>query len=149
MVTIRHFTDSDIDVIRTGLYPDMTENDIQNMLRDWNGGSCQGKAFEIFAVLCEETVVGTVSLYEHSKSLASAGAEIFAPYRRSGFAYEAMRLLLEHAGKRGYRVILDQVRTDNAASIRLHEKLAFESDRYTYRNRKDQPVYLFIKALSE
>lgn len=147
MVSIRLFADNDVDTLQTNLYPDMSAEEIRDMVREWNSGSYQGKRFEMFAVLRGEEIVGTVSLYGLSKSVASIGAEVFEPYRRSGYAYEANLLLLDHAKELGYRVILNQVRTDNAASIRLNEKLGFETDRYVYRNKKEHPVFLFIKAL--
>ena len=147
MVSIRLFADNDVDTLQTNLYPDRSAEEIRDMVREWNSGSYQGKRFEMFAVLRGEEIVGTVSLYALSKSLASIGAEVFEPYRRSGYAYEANLLLLDHAKELGYRVILNQVRTDNAASIRLNEKLGFETDRYVYRNKKEHPVFLFIKAL--
>lgn len=147
MVSIRLFADNDVDTLQTNLYPDMSAEEIRDMVREWNSGSYQGKRFEMFAVLRGEEIVGTVSLYALSKSVASIGAEVFEPYRRSGYAYEANLLLLDHAKELGYRVILNQVRTDNAASIRLNEKLGFETDWYVYRNKKEHPVFLFIKAL--
>ena len=98
-----------------------------------NNDSFQGKYFEMFAVLNEETIVGSISLFQHSRSVASIGVEIYESYRRSGFAFEAMLLLMEHAKNLGYKIIQDQVRTDNAASIRLHEKLSFESLRLSKR----------------
>ena len=147
MVSIRHFSDSDIDAIHTHLYPDMRADEIRDLVREWNSGSWQGKPFEMLAILNATEIVGTISLYEHSKSVASVGVEIFEPHRRKGYAYEANLLLLERARQRGYRVIQNQVGIDNAASIRLNEKLGFESDEYIYRNKKDRPVYLFLKAL--
>lgn len=147
MVFIRHFTDNDADTLRTNQFPDMTNEDILNLIHDWNSFSYQGKYFEMFAVLYGETIVGSASLYQHSQSVASLGIEIYESFRRSGFAYEAILLLLDHAKQLGYKIIQDQVRTDNKASILLHEKLFFETDHYIYRNKKDQPCYLFLKAL--
>ena len=147
MVFIRHFTDNDAGTLRTNQFPDMTNEDILNLIHDWNSFSYQDKFFEIFAVLSGETIVGSVSLYQHSQSVASLGVEVYESFRRSGFAYEAILLLLDHAKQLGYKIIQDQVRTDNNASILLHEKLLFETDQYIYRNKKDQPCYLFLKAL--
>lgn len=147
MISIKRFSDSDIDTIHTKLYPDLSTDEIRDMVHAWNAGFFQGARFEMFSVLDGKDIVGTVSLYERSKSVASIGAEVFEPYRRSGYAYEANLLLLDHAKQLGYRVIQNQVRTDNIASIRLNEKLGFESDRYVYKNRKDHPIYLFLKAL--
>ncbi len=147
MVSIRHFSDNDIDALRTNLYPYLSLEEIRLMVQDWNSGSYLGKRFEMFAVLNGKEIVGTISLYEHSKSVASIGVEILEPHRRKGNAHEATLLLLEFAKQIGYKVIQNQVRTDNAASIRLNEKLGFESDEYVYKNKRDQAVYLFLKAL--
>ncbi|MBR3556519.1 MAG: GNAT family N-acetyltransferase [Oscillospiraceae bacterium] len=147
MVSIRHFSDNDIDVLRTNLYPYLSLEEIRLMVQDWNSGSYLGKRFEMFAVLNGNEIVGTISLYEHSKSVASIGVEILEPHRRKGNAHEANLLLLEHAKQIGYKVIQNQVRTNNAASIRLNEKLGFESDEYVYKNKRDQTVYLFLKSL--
>ena len=43
MVSIRHFTDSDVDTIRTNQYPDVSENEIRSMIHDWNSGSQNGR----------------------------------------------------------------------------------------------------------
>ncbi|GEM_PF-6637193 len=58
-----------------------------------------------------------------------------------------MQLLFGRASGLGYRILVDQVREDNAASIGLHEKLGFESDRYAYKNKKDRNVFIYIKVL--
>ena len=147
MISIRHFTDSDVDTIRTNQYPNVSENDIRSMIHEWNSGSQNGRFFEMFAVIHAGETVGAVSLYEHSKSVVSIGAEIYPAFRRKGFAYEANLLLFDRAKQLGYKVIQNQVGTDNVASIQLNEKLGFESDRYEYKNRKNRPVYLFLKAL--
>ena len=86
MVSIRLFSDSDIDILRTNLYPYLSMEEIRLMVQDWNSGSYQGKRFEMFAVLNGKEIVGTISLYEHSKSVASIGAEILELHKRKGYA---------------------------------------------------------------
>ena len=86
-------------------------------------------------------------MMEYSKSVVSFGAEIYPAFRRSGFAYAANLLLFDRAKQLGYKVVQNQVRTDNTASIRLNEKLGFETDQYVYQNQKNSPVYLFLKVL--
>ncbi len=147
MVSIRRFSESDLDAIRANLYPDMGDHDFRSMVQAWDSGSWQGKFFEMLGIFHDREIVGTISLYEHSKSVASIGIEVFESQRRKGYAYEANLLLLAHAKQLGYRVIVNQVRAENAASIRLNEKLGFESDFYIYKNKKDRPVFLFLKAL--
>lgn len=72
---------------------------------------------------------------------------MIAEERRKGAASEAISLLMRYASKKHYRIILDQVRKDNTASIRLHEKLGFESDGYVYRNQRDQEIVLYLKPI--
>ncbi len=147
MVFLRHFTDNDADALRAEQFPGLSDADILDLIHNWNSFVYQGKYFEMFAVLSQEAIVGSASLLQLSQSVASIGIEIYDSFRRSGFAYDAILLLLDHAKQLGYRIIQDQVLTDNDASILLHKKLRFETDRYIYRNKKDHPCYLFLKAL--
>ena len=101
----------------------------------------------MFAITADNTIAGSVSLYEHSKSVASIGVEIYPDQRRNGYAAEGMRLIMNHARDLGYRIIQDQVRTDNQASIALHNSLGFETDGYVFRNAKDKDVLLYLFSL--
>lgn len=147
MVTLRRFTQDDAEVLRANLYPDMTPDELAATIAEWNRGSWQGKLFELLAVVADGRVTGFVSLLAHSRSVASLGPEIFPEERRKGYAGEAMRLALARAAELGFRIAQTQVRTDNEASRRLHEKLGFESDGYVYRNAKGRDVVLYLKAL--
>jgi Sortase and related acyltransferases len=119
----------------------------ESLLAEWNAGSYQGSYFEMFAVQCDDTVVGTVSLYGHSQAIVSIGPEIFEEFRRRGFAKAAMTEAMRIARERGFEIVLQQVRTDNGASIRLHEALGFEKDNYTYTNRNGNEVFLYLKTI--
>ena len=81
MLTLRHFEQEDAETLRSLLYPDMTIPVIQDMIRQWNTCVHEDRYFEIFAVLFESRIVGTVSLYERSRNMVSAGAEIFRDER--------------------------------------------------------------------
>ena len=120
---------------------------ISEMIDEWNSLVCCGKYFEMFAIVSDDKIAGNVSLYEHSKTVASIGAEVIAEERRKGAASEAISLLMQYASRKRYRIILDQVRRDNTASIRLHEKLGFESDGYVYRNQRGQETVLYLKPI--
>lgn len=146
-IQLRHFERGDAKSIQTHLYPDLSETDISEMITEWNSGVYQERFFEMFAVLSGGRIVGYVSIYEKSRSIASAGIEIYPEERGKGLASEAMVALLKYAREKGYRILLDQVRKDNLASIRLHEKLGFESDGYVYLNRKNNEVLLYVKLL--
>ena len=147
MYNIRRFTTEDAAAIQRGMYPDMTLAGVSEMIDEWNAGAYRGRRFDMFAVVRDERIVGCVSLYEKSELIASLGAEIFAGERGRGAAFEALSLLMRYASEAGYRIILDQVRKDNAASIRLHEKLGFQSDGYFYGNQRGHEVVLYLKPI--
>ena len=147
MVRIRHFTTEDAETIKKRQYPDMTVDEIERMIADWNSGVFEGRRFEIFAVTEDGRIAGCASIKECSKSVASLGIEIFTEERGKRIASNAMPLLLEAAKQAVYRTVLDQVRTDNTASIRLHEAFGFETDGYAYRNKHDREVILYLKLL--
>lgn len=117
------------------------------MIAYWNRGVYEDRRFEMFAITEDERITGCTSLTERCQNVVSFGIEIFAEERGKGIASNAMPLLLEKAKEAGYSVVLDQVRTDNAASIRLHEALGFETDGYVYRNKRYREVVLYLKLL--
>ena len=125
----------------------MSISDIQAMISDWNKREYQGKYFEMFAVVNDGVIVGTISLYQHTVSVVSIGLEIFPAYRRRGFGKEAIQLAIRTAREKGYKIVAQQIQCDNVPSIALHESLGFETDRYTYTNRKGKKIFLFYKSL--
>ena len=147
MIVLRNFLARDIPILQKYRYPDLTGQEIQKMIKQWGQKEYEGKYFELFAVTDGQTLVGSISLYQHTKSIVSFGPEIFTEYRRRGYASAAIREAFQIAKDKGYRIVLDQVRTDNTASIALHRKLGFETDAYEYKNKKGNGVYLFLKLL--
>ena len=55
-------------------------------------------------------------------------------------------LAYDYAKGLGYKIASAQIRTDNVASIRLHEKLGFQRD-CEMINRKGNSVYIYLKQL--
>lgn len=147
MVTLRNFTEEDADIIWEYRYPDMSLEEIRKMIGDWNKKIYQGKFFEMYAVEKDGVVAGTISLQQKSANVVSCGPEIFLKYRRQGLGKEAMRLALQAVKEKGYKIALQQIRTDNAASIALHQSLEFETSGYIYKNQKGNEVLVFAKAL--
>ena len=147
MTTLRRFVPADAQTIRQHQYPDMTVDEIERMIADWNSGVFEGRRFEMLAVTEYGRITGCASLAERSQSVASLGIEIFSEEQGKGIASNAMPHLLEAAKQAGYRAVLDQVRTDNTASIRLHEAFGFKTDGYAYRNKRDREVVLYLKLL--
>lgn len=127
----------------------MTVEDTRKLLTKWKEKEFDGRYFEMFAVVRDDEIVGSISLYQHSKNVVSCGPETFACYQRQGVAQTAMRLAMEYAKKKGYGLVLQQIRVDNYASIELHKKIGFETDGYVYKNRKGNDVLIFIKLLQD
>ena len=147
MVKLRHFIHDDANVLQQFLYENMPIKEIQNMICDWSKYEYQGKYFEMFAIIHGGNIVGTVSLFEQSDNVVSIGEEVFSAYQRQGFGKKAMNIVLEIAKDKGYKIVLQQVRSNNIPSIAMHQSLGFETDRYAYINKKGNEVFLFVKAL--
>ncbi|MBR5837674.1 MAG: GNAT family N-acetyltransferase [Victivallales bacterium] len=147
MISLRHFMETDAERLQANQLHGKSMKDMLSLIHEWKTKSYNGKYFEMFAVVNDADVVGSISLFEHSPSVASIGVEIFANHRRKGYAADAMRLLLKYAMEKGYRIIQQQIRTNNAASLSLHEKLGFETDGYVYVNQKGHDVLLYLKVL--
>ncbi|MCH5188215.1 MAG: GNAT family N-acetyltransferase [Oscillospiraceae bacterium] len=148
MVTLRNFRYDDASVLQRFLYANMPIEEIQSMILDWSKYEYHGKYFEIFAIIHDGSIVGTVSLSEHSDNVVSIGEEVFSAYQRQGFGKKAMNIALEIAKDKGYKIVLQQVRSNNIPSIAMHQSLGFETDRYEYINKRGNEVLLFLKALS-
>ena len=147
MITIRRFSQEDAEAVQQSLYPDLPVSRLVEMIDEWNAGSFRDRRFDLFAVMADERIIGYVSLYEHSQHIASLGAEVIPEERGKGAASEALKLLLQYASETGYRILLDQIRVDNTASLQLHKKLGFESDGYVYRNQRGREVVLYLKLI--
>ena len=147
MVGLRSFTEHDAAVIREKQMPDASLDEVLALIKEWESKTFQGRYFEMLALTADHTVVGSVSLYGLTDKIASVGMEVFPDERGRGYAAEGMRLIIEKARTRGYRVIRDQVRADNKASIALHEKLGFETDGYLYKNAKGREVLIYLLCL--
>ena len=107
--------------------------------------SYQGAYFEMFAVLCGSQPVGSISLYEREGSI-SAGPEIIEAYRQKGIGHEALTLALDHAQRLGYAKATAQIRKNNTASIKLHEKCGFTRSGECVTSRGNE-AYLFEKDI--
>ncbi len=141
-VTITPYSEKD----RDGLLPYMPHLTPQESA-ELSGESLNGLFFRFFLVYAEEGLVGTVSLYQRAGYAVSAGPEIFPPFRRRGYASAALTLAYAYAKERGFRLATAQIRTDNEASILLHEKLGFLRNWEQLTNRKGHEVCIYSKIL--
>lgn len=147
MIELRNFRDSDAEMFREKHSKHRSIDEIRDLFRKWNEKEYKGKYFEMFAIVKNEEMVGCISLYQHSENVISCGPEIFDAYQRQGVAKEAMSLAMDIAKSKGYKVVLQQIREDNVASIALHSSLKFETDGYAYRNKKGNEVLIYLKSL--
>ena len=147
MIILRNFVDDDAVTFQEKHSKHLSIEEIRDMFRKWNEKEYEGKYFEMFAIVKDEDIVGRISLYQHSENVISCGPEIFEGYRRQGFAKEAMLLAMDIAKGKGYKVVMQQIRVDNVASVALHNSLGFETDGYVYRNKKGNEVLIYIKVL--
>ena len=147
MITLRAFTDHHAPLLREALDPHMDPAEVKALIAEWNTGKHNGRDFAMLGVWQGETLVGMISLYRHTSEAVSIGPEIFSPYRRRGYAKEAMTLAMELAHQKGYKIVSQQLRTDNTASIALHTALGFETSGAVYTNAKGNQVFIYLKSL--
>ena len=147
MISLRNFTKGDVEAFQKGYGANISLDEIEAMFAKWEEKTYAGKYFEIFAIVKDGKIVGSISLYQHSKSVVSCGPEVFEPYRKQGIGKDAMLLAMDVAKSKGYKVVSQQIRRNNIASIALHNKLGFETDEFVYRNKKGNEVLLYIKPL--
>ena len=147
MILLRNFADDDAIEFQQKYNAKMSIDEVKMLITKWQEKEFANKYFEMFAIVNDTEMVGMISLYQHSPTVISCGPEIFECYRKRGFAENAMILAMKKAKSKGYKLVLQQIRVDNIASIALHKKLGFETDGYVYKNKKDNDVQIFIKLL--
>ena len=147
MILLRNFKKEDTSKLQKYGYSDLTAEQVEALICDWSKKQVNGKYFEMFAIVSENKIVGTISLYQHSSEVVSIGPEIFCEYRRKGFAKEAMIIACQKAKEKGFKIVSQQIRTNNAASIALHSSLGFETNELVYTNAKGNQVSIYLKCL--
>jgi len=144
VVSLRKLADADRAFIQK-VYPQMAEDTVKALLYDCKEKTYQGSYFEMFAVLNEALPVGTISLYQRDDAV-SIGPEIVEAYQQKGIGYQAMLLALAYAKQIGYPKAVAQVRKNNIARIKLHEKCGYRISGDCV-NSKGNAVYLFEREL--
>lgn len=147
MILLRNLKKEDTSKLQKYGYSDLTAEQVEALICDWSKKQVNGKYFEMFAIVSENKIVGTISLYQHSSEVVSIGPEIFCEYRRKGFAKEAMIIACQKAKEKGFKIVSQQIRTNNAASIALHSSLGFETNELVYTNAKGNQVSIYLKCL--
>ena len=147
MILLRNFTESDAIEFHQKQSANISLDEVKKLIVKWQEKEFAGKYFEMFAVVKGTEIVGMISLYQHSPSVISCGPEIFESYREQRIATEAMMLAMKISKNKGYKLMSQQIRVNNTASIALHNKLGFETDGYIYKNKHGNDVQIYIKLL--
>lgn len=147
MILLRNLKKEDASELQKGGYPNLTVEQVETLIRDWNKKQFNGKYFEMYAIASDEKIVGTISLYQHSSEVVSIGPEVFCDYRRKGFAKKAMIRACQIVKEKGFKIVSQQIRIDNAASIALHRSLGFETSELILTNAKGNQVFIYLKCL--
>ena len=100
------------------------EEEMKALIAEWNRGEAQGKRFYMLLIEADGEPCGLVSLFEKERG-ASLGISVQPDFQRRGIGTEAVRLAAESALACGWENLLSECRTDNAASIALHERCGF------------------------
>ena len=149
MISLRNFILDDAVHLQKNKHPNLSVQEVEQLICEWNQKHWNGKYFEMFAILLDGSIVGTVSLYQHSTEVISIGPEIFEAYRKKGYAKQAMLCACNIAKEKGYKIVSQQILTDNTASIALHASLGFETNSLIYTNSKGNSVAIYLKCLLE
>ena len=125
-IAITPLSRADLPALTGTAYGDMPpEAKLKMLAESQNRRHGDGHYFEVFTLKAGETVVGLVNLYAQQPGAVSVGLDIREPFRRKGYATRAAAPLAALLTEKGFSVIRTHVRTDNEASLRLHEKLGF------------------------
>lgn len=124
----------------------MDMNEIKDMIALWNKNLYNGRYCEVFAAEYDGALSGWFSMAELPNGRISIGPTVFEPYRQKGIAFSVMRNLLLTAKRNGYSLAEAQIRINNAASIKLHEKLGYIQIK-KITNRNGNEVYIYMKKL--
>jgi RimJ/RimL family protein N-acetyltransferase len=147
MILLKNIKKEDASELRESRYSDLSTEQVEDLIRDWDKKQFNGKCFEMYAIVADERIVGTISLYLHSSEVVSIGPEVFCKYRRKGFAKKAMICACQIAKEKGFKIVSQQIQTDNAASIALHRSLGFETSEHVFTNAKGNQVSIYLKCL--
>ncbi|MGM9624656.1 MAG: GNAT family N-acetyltransferase [Eubacteriales bacterium] len=148
MITLRNFHKNDTAHLQhINGYSDLSTEQIENLIASWNQKQYNDRFFEMFAIVSGDKIVGTISLYQQSTEVISIGPEIFDEYRRNGYAKTAMIRACQIAKEKGYKIVSQQIRVDNTASIALHTSIGFETNGLIYTNAKGNQVSIYLKCL--
>jgi len=146
MIHLKPISYDNIDDFEGTSYDVMSSEQKQNLITESINKIHNGWYFEFLVVYDDDTIVGFMNLYAHSKHIISCGPAIKECFQKKGFGFGAEKAALEYAKGKGYTIATGGVDDNNIASIALHEKLGFEMDR-KYLNKQGRTIRVYVKAL--
>lgn len=145
-IKLRKFNAEDAYLLKKYQFHQMDMNEIKDMIALWNKNLYNGRYCEVFAAEYDGALSGWFSMAELPNGRISIGPTVFEPYRQKGIAFSVIRNLLFTAKRNGYSLAEAQIRINNAASIKLHEKLGYIQIK-KITNRNGNEVYIYMKKL--
>ena len=145
-IKLRKFNTEDAYLLKKYQFRQMDINEIKDIIALWNRNLYNGRYCEVFAAEYHDALSGWFSMAELPNGSISIGPTVFEPYRRKGIAFSVMQNLLFTAKRNGYSTAEAQIRINNAASIKLHEKLGYIQIK-KITNRNGNEVYIYMKKL--
>ena len=147
MVILREFSPGNAPLLQEAGYPDESTEKIEALIAQWNTHSFDDRYFEMLGIWDGENLVGCISLYQHTGEVISIGPEIFPAHRRKGYGRQALALACQRGRELGYKIVCQQIRTDNIASLTLHASLGFVGSGQIFTNARGNPVLICLKSL--
>jgi len=90
MIFLRNFTRDDISVLQKNGYNKYSYNEICDLVDKWQTDKTFNNLyFKMFAIVSNNEIVGSASLYQRSNSIISCGIEIYHNYRRKGWVIKS------------------------------------------------------------
>lgn len=145
-ISLRKFTADDAETLKIYEFKNMSTDKIRLLISDWNKNEFNGRYCEVFAAEYGGKTAGWFSMAELPNGKISIGPTVFEPYRCNGIAYNVMKNLLSAAKSKGYSYAQAQIRLNNTASIKLHEKLGY-TKKGTIINRNHNEVYIYERNI--
>lgn len=144
-ITLAPLAADDMPII--AFYHGCLPEELQLMLCGSQMRRYEGRYYEQLVIRAGSCIVGLASLCDRGDGCFSEGLQVFTPFRRCGFGHAAIDALAQRARQLGAISMTAQVRTDNAGSLRLHERAGFQVTQ-THVNRRGREVNEMEKKLT-
>ena len=145
-VKLRKLTEEDAEYLKLYEFKNSDTAEIINLIALWNKNEYQGRYFEMFGSEYDGKLAGFFSIVETEDGKISIGPTVFKPYRKKGIASATKNMILKIAKEKGYKKAVAQIRTENTASIKLHEKMGYINQGKII-NKHQNEVFIFEKDI--